>query len=101
MGHHFFYDATTPEFNLNTTPDKQHGIVMTKKGGSIDAPSDAVSGKYGAVAWLYLSAVDGTVGNYKSVYRVDTASGSPPKTCKGLSSSFQIQYAANYYFFGQ
>ena len=101
MGHHFFYDATTPEFNLNTTPNKQHGIVMTKKGGSIDAPSNAVSGQYGAVSWLYLTATEGTVGNYKSVYRVDTAAGSPPKTCKGMPAAFQIQYAANYYFFGE
>lgn len=101
LGHHFFYDATTPEFNLNTTPDKQHGIVMTKKGGSIDAPSTAFSGEYGAVAWLYLTSTDGTVGNYKSVYRVDTAAGSPPKTCQGMPSAFQMQYAANYYFFGQ
>ncbi|CAG7976365.1 unnamed protein product [Penicillium salamii] len=101
MGHHFFYDATTPEFNLNTTPDKQHGIVMTKKGGAIDAPSNALSGQYGAVAWLYLTSTEGTVGNYKSVYRVDTAAGSPPKTCKGMPAAFQMQYAANYYFFGE
>ncbi|KAJ5332841.1 hypothetical protein MYU51_008969 [Penicillium brevicompactum] len=101
LGHHFFYDATTPEFNLNTTPKKQHGIVMTKKGGSIDAPTNAFAGEYGAVAWLYLTSTDGTVGNYKSVYRVDTAAGSPPKTCEGMSSAFEMQYAANYYFFGQ
>ncbi|KAG0158610.1 hypothetical protein PDIDSM_6125 [Penicillium digitatum] len=84
LGHHFFYDATTPEFNLNTTPKKQDGIVMTKKGGAIDAPS----------------ATDGTVGNYKSVYRVDTAAGLPPKTCKGMPAAFEMQYAANYFFFG-
>ncbi|OGE55027.1 hypothetical protein PENARI_c005G04191 [Penicillium arizonense] len=101
MGHHFFFDATTPEFNLNTTPDKQDGIVMSKKQGQIAAPSDATSGKYGAVAWLYLTTTDGTIGNYKSVYRVDTAAGSPPKTCKGLPAAFQIQYSANYYFFGE
>ncbi|KAJ5162674.1 Protein of unknown function DUF3455 [Penicillium coprophilum] len=83
MGHHFFFDATTPEFNLNITPQKQDGIVMTKKAGAIDAPSDA------------------TVGNYKSVYRVNTAAGSPPKTCKGMPPTFEIQYAANYYFFGE
>ncbi|KAJ5385498.1 hypothetical protein N7517_003409 [Penicillium concentricum] len=101
MGHHFFFDATTPEFNLNTTPKKQDGIVMTKKGGAIDAPSGSVSGKYGAVPWLYLTTTDGTVGNYKSVYRVNTASGSPPKTCKGMQPTFEVQYAANYYFFGE
>ncbi|KAJ5834103.1 hypothetical protein N7447_000129 [Penicillium robsamsonii] len=101
MGHHFFFDATTPEFNLNTTPKRQDGIVMTKKEGAIDAPSGSVSGKYGAVPWLYLTTTDGTVGNYKSVYRVNTASGSPPKTCKDMPPTFEVQYAANYYFFGE
>ncbi|KAJ5515051.1 hypothetical protein N7463_004603 [Penicillium fimorum] len=101
MGHHFFFDATTPEFNLNTTPKRQDGIVMTKKGGAIDAPSGSVPGKYGAVPWLYLTTADGTVGNYKSVYRVNTASGSPPKTCKDMAPTFEVQYAANYYFFGE
>jgi hypothetical protein len=100
MGHHFFLE-TTPEFNLNLTPEKQNGIVMTKKGGAIDAPSGAASGKYGAVPWLYLPTTDGTVGNYKSVYRVNTASGSPPKTCKDMPPAFEIQYAANYYFYGE
>jgi hypothetical protein len=101
MGHHFFYDATTPEFNLNTTPDNQAGIVMSKKEGSIVAPSTAAAGEYGAVPWLYLTHTDGTVGDYKSVYRVDTAAGSPPKTCHKMPAAFQIQYSANYYFFGQ
>ncbi|KAJ5627692.1 hypothetical protein N7490_009920 [Penicillium lividum] len=100
MGHHFFYDSTTPEFNLDTTAAKQYGIAMTNKVDSLTAPSSATTGKYGAVAWLYLKTVSGTVGNYKAVYRVDTASGSPPTTCKGMASAFEIQYAATYYFFG-
>ncbi|KAJ5789165.1 uncharacterized protein N7518_006176 [Penicillium psychrosexuale] len=101
MGHHFFFTDVTPEFNLNTTPEKQDGIVMAKKGGALDAPSGSVSGQYGAVPWLYLTSTDGTVGNYKSVYRVNTAAGSPPTTCKGMPLAFQMQYAANYYFFGE
>lgn len=101
MGHHFFYDATTPEFNLDTTRYRQYGIAMTTKGGSIDAPPDAAQGDYGAVAWLSLPTTTGTVGPYKSVYRVNTASGSPPDTCEGMPSSFGIQYSANYFFFGE
>lgn len=99
MGHHFFTGAI-PEFNLDTTPTKQFGIAMTKKGGSLEAPSNAITGQYGAVAWLYLPTIDGTVGKYKGVYRVDTASGSPPDTCEGMPYSFEIQYSANYFFFG-
>ncbi|KAJ5819513.1 hypothetical protein N7474_005104 [Penicillium riverlandense] len=100
MGHHFFYDSTTPEFNLDTTTSKQYGVAMTKKQSSINAPSDAFKGDYGAVAWLYLTTTTGTVGNYKSVYRVNTAGGNPPTTCKGMPSVFTMQYSANYYFFG-
>lgn len=100
MGHHFFYDSTTPEFNLNLAGGQQLGIAMTKKGGSIDAPESATKGTYGAVAWLYLTTTTGTVGKYKAVYRVDTASGSPPDTCEGQPSEFQMKYSANYYFFG-
>lgn len=100
MGHHFFYDATTPEFNLDLSGDKQFGIAMTKKKGSIDAPDTATKGTYGAVSWLYLTTTTGTVGKYKAVYRVDTASGSPPDTCEGQEKEFQMKYSANYYFFG-
>ncbi|KAJ5082678.1 hypothetical protein N7532_011721 [Penicillium argentinense] len=102
MGHHFFYDSTTPEFNLDL-PNKNFGIVMTKKKGSIDAPSTAKKGKYGAVSWLYLTNTTGTVGNYGevAVYRVDTASGSPPATCEGQPKNIEIAYSANYYFFGK
>ncbi|KAJ5917307.1 hypothetical protein N7466_010861 [Penicillium verhagenii] len=100
MGHHFFYNSTTPEFNLDTTTEKQYGIAMTNKIDSIAAPSTATKGEYGAVTWLYLKTVSGTVGDYKAVYRVDTAAGSAPTTCEGMQSAFEIQYAALYYFFG-
>ncbi|KAI2790899.1 hypothetical protein POX_c03750 [Penicillium oxalicum] len=100
MGHHFFA-GTVPTFNLDTTPTKQFGIVRTKKEGSIDAPPDAVKGEHGAVAWLYLSTINTTVGDYASVYRVDTASGGAPSTCKGLPAAFEIQYSANYYFYAR
>lgn len=100
MGHHFFEDSTTPEFNLDTTAQKQYGIVLTKKQAQINPPSDAFSGEFGAVSWLYLSAKSGTVGNYQGVYRVNTVAGNPPPTCEGMPSAFRMQYAANYYFFG-
>ncbi|KAJ5725415.1 uncharacterized protein N7483_006772 [Penicillium malachiteum] len=92
MGHHFFLQ---PYY----TREKQYGIAMTNKKDSINAPSDATKGEYGAVTWLYLEAVSGTVGDYKAVYRVDTASGSSPTTCKGMASAFEIQYSAVYYFY--
>ncbi|KAB8237290.1 hypothetical protein ETB97_007805 [Aspergillus alliaceus] len=100
MGHHFF-DGPTPVFNLDTTAAHQYGIARTKKEAQIDAPPSAIQGNNGAVAWLYLSTTSGTVGDYTGVYRVDTAAGSPPKTCNGMPSQFTVQYAANYYFYGK
>ncbi|PLB48351.1 hypothetical protein P170DRAFT_456902 [Aspergillus steynii IBT 23096] len=97
LGHHYFA-GSTPVFNFDLASTR-HGIAFTKKGAEIDAPSSAVKGGNGAVAWLYLSTVNGTVGRYKSVYRVDTAAGQAPKTCKNMPSQFTVQYAANYYFY--
>lgn len=98
LGHHFF-QQTTPVFNLDTTAQRQKGIAFTKVQKKIDAPTTADKGDNGAVEWLYLSTIDGTVGNYKSVYRVNTAGGAAPKTCENASSEIIVQYAANYYFF--
>ncbi|GIK04702.1 hypothetical protein Aspvir_008795 [Aspergillus viridinutans] len=100
LGHHFFEDSI-PVFNLDTTSQRQYGIAFTKKKAELAAPSSAVQGDNGAVAWLYLTTTNGTVGNYKSVYRVDTAAGSPPKTCENQPSVITVQYAANYFFFGK
>ncbi|KAI9932031.1 hypothetical protein ASPWEDRAFT_489058 [Aspergillus wentii DTO 134E9] len=100
LGHHFF-TGSVPTFNLDTTPDHQYGIAFTKKDSSMNAPAGSVQGDNGAVAWLYLTATNGTVGDYESVYRVQTAGGSPPKTCENQPSTITVQYAANYYFYGK
>jgi hypothetical protein len=100
LGHHFFQNSI-PIFNLDTTAQRQYGIAFTKKKAELAAPSSAVQGANGAVAWLYLTTTNGTIGDYESVYRVDTAGGSPPKTCENQQSVITVQYAANYYFFGK
>ncbi|PWY65739.1 hypothetical protein BO70DRAFT_366681 [Aspergillus heteromorphus CBS 117.55] len=100
LGHHFFRDTTTPVFNLDTTSSEQHGIAITKKLDAIDAPSSAIKGQNGAVQWLYLHAINGTVGEYEGVYRVSTVAGSAPDTCEGMHSNFTVQYSALYYFYG-
>ncbi|KAL2869387.1 uncharacterized protein BJX67DRAFT_379404 [Aspergillus lucknowensis] len=100
IGHHFF-EGKVPVFDLDTTPSRQLGVAKVKKDADLDAPESAVQGGNGAVAWLYLSATDGTVGRFSSVYRVDTAGGGAPKTCEGMPESFAVQYAANYYIYGQ
>ncbi|KAL2820659.1 hypothetical protein BJX63DRAFT_379854 [Aspergillus granulosus] len=100
IGHHFF-EGKVPVFNLDTTPQRQLGIAKVKKDADLEAPETAIQGRNGAVAWLYLSATNGTIGRFTGVYRVDTAGGSPPKTCEGLNKEFTVEYAANYYIYGQ
>ncbi|KAL4876308.1 hypothetical protein BJY04DRAFT_200252 [Aspergillus karnatakaensis] len=100
IGHHFF-ENKTPVFNLDTTPTRQLGIAKVQKDSDIKAPENAIPGENGAVGWLYLTRANGTEGRYSSVYRVDTAGGSPPKTCDGLPAAFTVEYAANYYIYGQ
>ena len=86
-GHHYFTDTAIPFFNLDTTT-RQIGTLPCAKAGTSPAPKDAIKGQGnngdGAVAWLKLTAVEGETGNLDSVYRVNTAGGNPPKTCKGI-----------------
>ena len=73
-----------------------------------------VLGQDGAksVPWLKLSAGDeapegeevgaekGDRSPVKEVFRVRTAGGAPPKRCEGLGERFEIEYAAEYWFWG-
>lgn len=110
-GHHYFSNATLPTFNL-VQGDTNYGIYFTKKLANVTAPADAAKGTDGstAVPWLKLS-VDSPDAplviqqvdyrpNVKEVYRVNTAGGNAPKTCAGMPTAFQIQYAAEYWFYG-
>lgn len=99
LGHHYFQESV-PVFNLNLR-NKQGGIAFTKLEDKLDAPSDAIQGTDGAVPWLELSAVDGTIGDYSSVYRINTAGGAAPETCRNMPSHFEVHYSADYYFFGK
>lgn len=101
-GHHYFVDDTTPFFNMDTSLHA-YGTGAFKKANQSSAPSDAVVGQggqgMGAVAWLKLDAKtnDGQV--FQEVYRVNTAGGSPPKSCQGQQAAFEVQYAAEYWLF--
>ncbi|KAI1423756.1 hypothetical protein F5Y12DRAFT_755931 [Xylaria sp. FL1777] len=99
-GKHFFKNTTTPFFNLDTERD-QIGEVPCSKLDSSAAPADAPKGLQGetAVPWLLLGANSDATGGLTQVFRVETAGGSAPTTCKGQPASFQVQYAAEYWFF--
>ncbi|KAI1111755.1 hypothetical protein F5Y14DRAFT_464336 [Nemania sp. NC0429] len=99
-GKHFFTNATTPFFNLDT--DRYRiGEAPCSKLNASNAPSDAPKGRKGeaAVPWLRLAANPGATGGIQEVYRVETAGGSAPATCAGQPAAFEVQYAAEYWFF--
>jgi len=123
-GHHFFSNKT-PVFELNSSPDgaaRSLGIIQGKANANSTAPAGSCPGVDwkgdGAVPWLFLDATpnsqttdirfDGVnpqapagTEEWKHVYRVNTAGGSPPKTCEGIEAGaeFSVQYAANYWYY--
>ncbi|KAL8940487.1 MAG: hypothetical protein Q9211_002248 [Gyalolechia sp. 1 TL-2023] len=107
-GNHYFSDLTTPTFNLHTAK-ANFGIQFTKLLTKVPVPDDKQQlgqDQSEAVAWLKLSSTNAPEGlasdssSVKEIYRVNTAGGSPPKTCDASPASFEVQYAAEYWFWG-
>ncbi|KAH6994859.1 hypothetical protein EDB80DRAFT_151861 [Ilyonectria destructans] len=101
-GVHYFTNATTPFFNVQSL-GKEIGQAPCQKNSTSPAPSGAAVGQQGeaAVPWLQLTTRDGATGGMKEVYRLTTAGGSAPSTCEGLSETFQVEYAALYWFWAE
>ncbi|PGH12067.1 hypothetical protein AJ80_06886 [Polytolypa hystricis UAMH7299] len=99
LGFHYFSDGTTAVFDL-----KGSGASSVAKDSAVDAPLTAIKGVgtelEGAVPWLLLKSVESSTGQVKSIYRTNTAGGSPPKNCAGQPEVIPIQYAAEYWFYG-
>ncbi|KAF2643684.1 hypothetical protein P280DRAFT_214664 [Massarina eburnea CBS 473.64] len=107
LGNHFFTkaDATTnyPTFSLNKVKATPYPLAMVSKKDAFDAPKTSCPGakNEGAVPWLRL--VDDknlSVGGVNTVYRLETAGGKSPATCKGQKESFEVSYAAQYWVYG-
>ena len=54
---------------------------------------------FGAVDWLQLKAKSGST-ELMEAYRVFTAGGKAPSTCEGQPATFEMQYSAEYWFYG-
>ncbi|OQN98549.1 hypothetical protein B0A48_15811 [Cryoendolithus antarcticus] len=103
IGKHYFtktVSGNSPNFDFT---ESGKGFLQAKKVASVTAPADAWAGlkgqAYGAVDWLYL--VDNGAGVSRqlgSVYRVETAGGKPPASCKAGEQAF-VPYAAEYWFY--
>ncbi|RYN30125.1 hypothetical protein AA0119_g2261 [Alternaria tenuissima] len=104
-GHHFFADVSgtnTPTFAFDKL-SAPFPMTQVAKIGNVDAPAHACPGKNGlpAVQWLYLQHKAGiTQGGIDTVYRVETAGGNKPATCKGMPASWEVKYAAQYWVYG-
>ncbi|KAK3117817.1 hypothetical protein LTR53_000366 [Teratosphaeriaceae sp. CCFEE 6253] len=103
-GHHYFLDATTPFFTLDT-PLHSYGSGAFRKSNVSAAPADAVRGAGGqgdgSVQWLKLDAKDASGQVFQSVYRLNTAGGAAPKACGGMPAAFEVQYSSEYWIWAK
>uniref|UniRef100_L2FV45 Protein CASP n=1 Tax=Colletotrichum fructicola (strain Nara gc5) TaxID=1213859 RepID=L2FV45_COLFN len=99
-GHHIFPTTGVPFFQL-ATDGVEIGDAWCAKNSSIAAPTMAAKGQQGegAVPWLKLLTTAGSTGNLQEVYRITTVGGSAPATCQGQPAAFEVQYAAEYWFY--
>ncbi|ORY12372.1 hypothetical protein BCR34DRAFT_482778 [Clohesyomyces aquaticus] len=92
IGKHFFFDATTPEFDLNGL-----GNTRLSKKEVFTAPIPAAD-----VPWLRLETVAaGTTSPVKMIYRLKTKGGVAPATCAGkkAGSTVTVPYEAQYWVY--
>ncbi|KAL4994695.1 hypothetical protein BDV10DRAFT_146182 [Aspergillus recurvatus] len=97
VGKHYFTADGTPFFDLRGSERYNSDWIAAKKEGEEDAPAKPGYGITGDVAWLKLKEVEGTL---SEVYRIHTAGGSAPATCKDMPEEFTVDYAAEYWFYG-
>ena len=99
LGSHFFDAAGHPNFDLTAVGAQ----LVAKKVAAAPAPTGADPGPSGsgAVPWLYLTDAGlGTSFGVSNVYRLETAGGNPPTSCINSPASFEVPYAAEYWFYG-
>lgn len=83
-------------FALDQLAKTGYPVAQVGKVNDTAAPASACPGLTGegAVRWLFLKDTKGlSVGGVDTVYRVETAGGAAPATCKGMKPSFEVKYA--------
>ncbi|GAB7358857.1 hypothetical protein MBLNU230_g4080t1 [Neophaeotheca triangularis] len=104
VGQHYFNAAGTPIFNITQTDESAALKLAVAKTAGAQAPQAAYTGQSsdGTVDWLFLEDDgEGFSVGAKAVYRVQTAGGSPPaeRCASGESGEFEVEYAAEYWFY--
>ncbi|KGO77795.1 Protein of unknown function DUF3455 [Penicillium italicum] len=95
IGEHYFNTAGDPVFDMALSGSQSW--VATSKIASASAPK-STSGSSSDVPWLKLGYKKGN--GIREVYRVVTSLGDPPATCSGQNATIQVDYAAEYWFYG-
>ncbi|KAJ5267517.1 hypothetical protein N7478_010325 [Penicillium angulare] len=95
LGEHYFNAAGSPviDFRLSGRRD----WIVASKNASVDAPQTSTDADQN-VPWLKLDRTSGC--GIQEVYRVMTYQGSAPSTCARLNKTLEVQYAAEYWFYG-
>ncbi|KAJ5616685.1 hypothetical protein N7537_001799 [Penicillium hordei] len=95
IGEHHFNAGGDPIFDMGLTGS--NSWVTTSKIASTPAPKSK-SRSSSDVPWLKLGYKKGN--GIREVYRVVTSQGDPPVTCAGQTGTIQVDYAAEYWFYG-
>ncbi|KAF3025164.1 hypothetical protein E8E12_000214 [Didymella heteroderae] len=102
VGRHFF-DEEGPIFALDQQGELPCSQIHVKKLHEADAPLSPCSDRLVEpnLKWLILGDGGGmSRGGVDTVYRLMTAGGSRPATCRGLEPYFGVTYVAQYWMFG-
>ncbi|KAF2639346.1 hypothetical protein P280DRAFT_59367 [Massarina eburnea CBS 473.64] len=90
IGAHFFFDNTTPEFDIIGI-----GETQTKK-----IAVDSTTPSAADVPWLMLEAQSsGSTSTVRQIYRLNTKGGVAPTTCEGRSAVVTVDYTAQYWVY--
>ena len=89
IGEHHF-EGATPTFHVASM------LFAGGKLGNAAAPAGSVPG---SVDWLKLGDNGASIG-LKEAYRVETAGGKAPSSCDNQPDNIEVQYAAQYWFYG-
>ncbi|CAI7650656.1 hypothetical protein PCG10_009265 [Penicillium crustosum] len=95
IGEHYFDASGDPVFDMGLSGS--NSWVATSKIASTPAPKSK-SRSCNDVPWLKLGYKKGN--GIREVYRVVTSEGDPPVTCAGQNATIQVDYAAEYWFYG-
>ncbi|KAJ5513640.1 hypothetical protein N7463_003192 [Penicillium fimorum] len=97
IGEHYFDTDGVPIFDMGLSGSKSW-IAASKIASSPAPKSKSKSKSCDDVPWLKLGHKKGK--GIQEVYRVVTSQGDAPSTCAGQKAMIQVDYAAEYWFYG-